>query len=73
MHAILSAFFAALFSFCHASTTQQAINHPVIVSSDQTVFSTPVSSSAVSSQTAAVYADGGCASCRMMNVSYSVR
>ena len=73
MHAILAAFFAAIFSFCHASTTQQAINHPAVISNDPTVFSTPAVSSVVSPQTAPVYADGGCVSCRTMNVSYSVR
>ena len=67
MHAIFAALFAALFSFCHASTTQHALNEPD-VAHDQPVFTTPASSEAPSS-----YADVACSSCRMMNASYNVR
>ncbi len=74
MHAILATLFAAIFSFCHASATQQAINQPESKMNDQAVFSKPVSSSVISSQTEPVYAEDGCTSCRkMMTASYSVR
>ncbi len=73
MHAILAALFTAIFSFCHASTKQHAINQPEAIANDQPVFTTPVSATVGLQKTEAVYADGGCGSCRVMNVTYSVR
>ena len=67
MHAIFAALFAALFSFCHASTTQHALSQPDVIH-DQPVFTAPTRSDVPSS-----YAEGACSSCRVMNVSYSVR
>lgn len=35
MHSLLAALFAAIFSFCHASSVQQAMNHPTTISQEE--------------------------------------
>jgi hypothetical protein len=35
MHSLLATFFAAIFSFCHASSVQQAMNRPVVVAQEE--------------------------------------
>ena len=76
MHSFLASLFAALFSFCHASSVQQASDRPVqftdtgapgitqYVPSRQEIARMPAQP---------VYAESACSSCRMMNVVYSKR
>ena len=70
MHALLLAFFATLFSFCHASATQNAIDTPEVKAGDEIVF---VESDSSNLQRTAVYAGEECTSCRMTNVTYVAR
>jgi hypothetical protein len=76
MHTFLASLFAALFSFCHASSVQQASNRPVVFTDTGAPGITqyvPTRQEIARMSSPPVYAEGVCSSCRTMNVVYNRR
>lgn len=74
MHTFLASLFAALFSFCHASSVQQASDRPVQWTDTGGPGITqyvPTRQETARMSVQPVYAEGVCPSCRTMNVVYT--
>ena len=76
MNSFLASIFAALFSFCHASSVRQASNKPVAFEQEQPGVIeqyVPSRREIARMQAEPGYAEGACISCQRMNVAYNVR
>jgi hypothetical protein len=76
MHTFLASLFAALFSFCHASSVQQASNHPIQFTDTGAPGITqyvPTRQEIARMSVRPVYPEGVCSSCRTMNAVYKGR